>query len=165
MLLGDALTSLSSADPSATSYSIDVSSLVARATAITPSAATSEPAATSNTNAAPAVTSVSPSESESTPTGAIAGGVVGGLAVLAIIAGGIWLFMRKRRNKLARGSYSSQLGAEKHEIGSGHPVLEMDARARLYEMDHRNRWEMQELTGSDVPEMPAKEARLRELPE
>ncbi|PPJ54973.1 hypothetical protein CBER1_05633 [Cercospora berteroae] len=159
-LVNDTFSSLSSANPSATTYSIDVFFLAARATATT----TTSPAATT-TDAAPAATSTSSDESGgSTPTGAIAGGVVGGLAVLAVIAGGIWFSMRKRKAGRGKGSYSSPFAGEKYETGSGHPVVEMNARGKLYEADHNNRWETQELTGSGVPELHSKHAGLRELP-
>lgn len=152
-LASEVYSSLSSAYSTATTLPVNVSSLVARATATT-SSATTEPAATANTNAAPSATNANSSDGGPTPTGAIAGGVVGGLAVFAVIAGGTWFFMRKRKAGRGKGSYSHPLAAEKYETGSGHPVAEMNGRAKPYEADCSNRWEIQELTGGSVSELP-----------
>ncbi|KAB2574686.1 hypothetical protein DBV05_g6600 [Lasiodiplodia theobromae] len=51
----------------------------------------------------------------SSNTGAIVGGVVGGVAGLALIAGAVWLFMRKRKGNAA----GAGTGGEKDSAGAG----------------------------------------------
>ncbi|KAH6855347.1 hypothetical protein B0I37DRAFT_300406 [Chaetomium sp. MPI-CAGE-AT-0009] len=61
------------------------------------SKSTTDPGSTSSSSPSPSSTGAgSESEPSSTPVGAIAGGVVGGVAGIAIIAGIVWLIMRRR---------------------------------------------------------------------
>ncbi|KAK3290355.1 uncharacterized protein B0H64DRAFT_63622 [Chaetomium fimeti] len=64
------------------------------------SKSTTDPGSTSSPSPSPSGTG---SESESTPVGAIAGGVVGGVAGIALIAGIVWLLMRRRRKNNGPG--------------------------------------------------------------
>lgn len=71
---------------------------------------------TTTTSAAPTTTTTnSSSGSDSTRTGNIAGGVVGGIAGLGLIAGSIWWMMRFRRKKAA---------AEAQATAAAQPMLQ-----------------------------------------
>lgn len=85
-------------------------------------------------------------------TGAIAGGVVGGVLALVVIAGAIWWFGR-RKNKLKRSSSEyrkPELANTEHKFGArppaaeihGHDLHEMDS-PRLHEMDSAQLHEME----------------------
>ncbi|KAI0450862.1 hypothetical protein F5B21DRAFT_507738 [Xylaria acuta] len=79
---------------------------------------TSTSSTSASTSAAP--TSPSPTTSlntsNTTPGGTIAGAVVGGVAGIAIIAGLIWFFMRKKKSTSASGvSQPAQEGPEAHK--------------------------------------------------
>jgi hypothetical protein len=55
--------------------------------------------------------SVSVLESPSSNVGAIVGGVVGGVALLALISGGAWLFLRRRSTLAVENATQSQYGS------------------------------------------------------
>ncbi|KAH8655332.1 hypothetical protein BX600DRAFT_525283 [Xylariales sp. PMI_506] len=70
----------------------------------TQDSSTSESSTTSSSSYSSTSTNSVATESPvppSTPTGAIAGGVVGGVAVIALIGFGIWFMMRRRKNAAA----------------------------------------------------------------
>lgn len=63
-----------------------------------------------------------PSPKSSTNAGAIAGGVVGGIAAVALVAGGIYFFLRKRRDRRASeldSTDSNYAAAAPSELGGG----------------------------------------------
>jgi hypothetical protein len=62
--------------------------------------------------------------------GAIAGGVIGGLAALAVIGVGVWFFLRKRATRQGDGDYSDYT-----RVSTGAPMSEpgvQSSNLRLY---------------------------------
>jgi len=93
-------------------------------------------ATNSSTGTSPSATGATGADkSESNNTGAIAGGVVGGVFVLAAAIAGVWLLRRrKRRNDKARNAYETD-GHQKYEIdGRGRPAYEVGGK-HIHEKD------------------------------
>ncbi|KAK3705234.1 hypothetical protein LTR37_013395 [Vermiconidia calcicola] len=93
------------------------------------------------TTSAPQPTESGKPDSDSTNTGAIAGGVVGGVAVLVIIGLAIWFLRRKRRRDQNNMSPESQ----RAELEYHHPPQEVSAAEKRYdpvEMDNGARSEL-----------------------
>lgn len=109
------------------------------------------PTATStSTSSSPSATNTSSSQSgngktgkqsSSTNTGAIAGGVVGGVVGLALLACIAWFLIR--RNRQSKHMMPLQQSSEKQHLPP-QPLQEMEGRGRQYEMD-----------GSALHELPA----------
>ncbi|KAL9110445.1 MAG: hypothetical protein Q9227_004989 [Pyrenula ochraceoflavens] len=96
--LQDTYSSLSSAQPSASSWSFDPQTLIASTQ--TTSTSTTRETSSSTTTPVSSASSTSSSSSSSSPSGgAIAGIVIGALAALALIGAAIWFLMRHRRKK------------------------------------------------------------------
>ncbi|KAI5368065.1 hypothetical protein Slin15195_G031990 [Septoria linicola] len=176
MLLNETFSSLSSASPSASTFSVDVVSLAARATATSSSqSSTATEAATSTSADTASTTSTSTGESNdlgSSPTGAIAGGVVGGVAGLAVIGAIVWLLLRRRSKKQAYEPPTSPLAAEteKHDqFGAASPGYSTPApQYHIAEMEGTR--EINEMPGHglrssrEIKELPSGQAEVRELP-
>ncbi|KAK3703008.1 hypothetical protein LTR37_014738 [Vermiconidia calcicola] len=113
------------------------------------------------TTSAPQPTESGKPDSDSTNIGAIAGGVVGGVAVLVIIGLAIWFLRRKRRRDRENMSQESQRAeleyhhppqevsaaekSQRAELEYHHPPQEMSAAAKRYdpvEMDNGARSEL-----------------------
>jgi len=76
------------------------------------------PAVTATTSAPPVT--LSPTPSNSLSTGAIAGGVVGGVAGLALVIGAIsWFLVRSRRKRRAQNSTAPDLRGEEYANATG----------------------------------------------
>lgn len=116
--------------PTSTSPSVSQLLAPASSTSVAGSSATaiSQSPQTSESYGAPA---------SSTNTGAIAGGVVGGLVGLAIIIGGVWFFLRRRRGR-PTGPWvdPSELSGEHMVEISGKPISKAfelpEARVEAY---------------------------------
>lgn len=80
-----------------------------------------------NTSDPTATSTPDPSAGSSPPTGAIVGGVVGGLAAISAIVGGL-LLMRRRRRRRGRGLQEGRLAAP------GQDVSELSAEPALHEI-------------------------------
>ncbi|KAL8792477.1 MAG: hypothetical protein Q9195_004933 [Heterodermia aff. obscurata] len=63
----------------------------------------------------PGPTDTANPKASSSNTGAIAGGAVGGVAVVAFIACGTWLFLKKRRSAKLKRQLLTSVTSEKHE--------------------------------------------------
>ncbi|KAF2165051.1 hypothetical protein M409DRAFT_55953 [Zasmidium cellare ATCC 36951] len=156
LLMNETFSSLSSADPSATSYSVDVNSLAARATASSTSSSSLQSTSTTTSPSATTTQSPAPDDSDSISGGAIAGIVVGCVVGLAAIAGLIWFLLRRRRSQKKSASEippaAFPLGhsAEKHDHPMGSPLPGTKTPAPQYqiaEMDGRR--EVSEVAGWD----------------
>ncbi|KAK6507141.1 hypothetical protein TWF481_005590 [Arthrobotrys musiformis] len=112
-----------------------------------------------------------PSGDSSTNVGAIAGGVVGGVAGLALIAG-LLLFLRRRRNteKLKRVSAASGPNMRPHDMGDIYEPKELDATTPQIPSElpgdspivgpSKPFVEPVELPGSEVPVRPGPEKKV-----
>lgn len=100
----------SSASPSTTSASSTSSSAPASSTSTLDA---TQPSESSANNTVPT--------SDESNTGAIAGGVVGGIAGLALVIGVIWFFLRRRGKQRREGP------VQLHEM-DGEPMVEMSGR-------------------------------------
>ncbi|EPE28183.1 Kelch motif [Glarea lozoyensis ATCC 20868] len=112
--------------------------------AATSSSPTSTPTPSSTSGLSAPLPSL-PADSK-TNVGAIAGGVVGGVAVLAAVAFLLWFFcMRGKKEKGEKGEGIPELHNQRdvpEMVGEGRPFLEMDAggeRRGAYEVDGREK--------------------------
>ncbi|KAF7188318.1 hypothetical protein HII31_10382 [Pseudocercospora fuligena] len=172
LLMNETYSSLTSANPSATSLSVDVTSLVAEATSSSSSTSSAATTASSTTSTAGPTSTTANSDSGSTTTGAIAGGVVGGVAGLAIIGGVIWFFLRKRKSN----SHDSPAAEKRENFGDGsgvqtpapqYQVAEMEGMRERGEMEGSHADERKHLMRGNVEqlsEMSAGQDGVRELP-
>ncbi|EME80225.1 uncharacterized protein MYCFIDRAFT_204508 [Pseudocercospora fijiensis CIRAD86] len=179
LLMNETYSSLTAANPSATTYSVDVTSLVALATSSSSSsiATTSTASVSSTSSTASPVSAAAAPRGTPIATGAIAGGVVGGVAGLAIIGGAIWFFLRrskKAKSKSKNQDLSSPTAAEKRDQfpGSGgfqspapqYEVAEMEGTREVGEMAGSRAGERKFLMRGEVSEMPGGRDEVRELP-
>ncbi|KAF3937986.1 hypothetical protein ABW19_dt0206147 [Dactylella cylindrospora] len=124
--------SSSSSSTSSESSSTTTSEPEATTTSDTSSSTSGSGASTTSSGSEPSDTTSSstpvPNEGSSTNTGAIAGGVVGGVGGLALIAG-LLLFMKRRKNREAnrRISEVSQTSSSPHDMGDIYEPKELDA--------------------------------------
>lgn len=172
--MNETFSSLSSANPSASTFSVDVVSLAATATSSSQSSTATE-AATSTSADTASTTPTSTGESDdsgASATGAIAGGVVGGVAGLAVIGAIVWLLLRRRSKKQAYEPPTSPLAAEteKHDqFGAASPgystpvpqyhIAEMEGTREINEMPGHGLRSTRE-----IKELPSGQAEVRELP-
>lgn len=166
-LMNETYSSLSSASPSASTFSVDVASLAARATATTSSISSS-----TTTSATTTATPTSNSDDSITVApGTIAGGVVGGVAGLAIIGILAWFLIRRRARKTH--SYeppsSPTAGEDLRKDGAASVGCSTPApQYHLAEMDGYR--EISEVPGNGIgpregpKELPSVQAEIRELP-
>jgi len=142
-----------------------VRQLFARKSTTTPSSSQnpgSSPTSTSTSSDSPGADAGSAGETQSTstPVGAIAGGVVGGVAGVALIGATVWFALRRRKQRTLAGSVqednTDETGEIKHpgvpeadaphghaEVTSYRPAAEMDPRDLPVEVDPQNRYEME----------------------
>ncbi|KAK4506887.1 hypothetical protein PRZ48_000620 [Zasmidium cellare] len=168
-LLNDTYSSLTSAAPSATTFSFDAASLVARALSTSSSIVASSQAATTtsatvSSSAASATSSSSSSESSSLSGGAIAGIVIGcvfGIAAILIV--GFLLFRRRRNNRggaTNEASYTSvpRQSTEKREVDMA------KGPSGAYELPSPNRPPAELDVGHEPRELPGGRGVPSELP-
>lgn len=84
------------------------------------SSATGSSTVTSPTSPATSTPAVAPSQGSSTPIGAIVGGAVGGVALIALIAFGVW-FMKSRNKKKAAAATAESQSMMAQNTGAGGP--------------------------------------------
>ncbi|KAH6999907.1 hypothetical protein EDB80DRAFT_896389 [Ilyonectria destructans] len=77
-------------------------------------------------------TSTSPNPPKSVPVGAIAGGAVGGIVVLAAVGGLIWLLLRGRKLKPNARDYDWVKMKPVVEMDSAQGVVEIDRSVRMH---------------------------------
>ncbi|KAJ5383090.1 hypothetical protein N7517_001001 [Penicillium concentricum] len=113
-----------------------------------PTSTSSNTATATPTPTATAVSSTSGTDTNNAKnnTGAIAGGVVGGVGGVAILIALVWLLLR-RRKKQAQASQST----ERPPV----PVSELSDATRITELSDGNR--ITELSGQSIPELPGSE--------
>jgi uncharacterized protein HemX len=143
---------------------LDGLAMPVNATATTSTSTSSATATTSTSTSSATATATSPATSSATPihhsnTGAIVGGVVGGIAAIAIIGGALWfLFSRRRRQqagsqhrtKTSRASELDTVTAAKsaHEA-KGFQRTEVDGQMVASELEGSNEQaKVRELEGS-----------------
>ncbi|KAF2213190.1 hypothetical protein CERZMDRAFT_96857 [Cercospora zeae-maydis SCOH1-5] len=172
-LMNETFSSLSSASPSASTFSVDVASLAARATATSTtssaSTSTSSPTSTASETASPP----NGGSNDGVSGGTIAGAVVGGVAGLALIGALVWFLLRRRaRRNTHEPVPTSPTGAhaEKYDhFGAASPGFSTPApEYHLSEMESTR--EINEMPGQDrgashgAKELPSGQSEPRELP-
>ena len=110
----------------------------------------------STTTQSPSSESNSPnSQSSSTPVGPIVGGVVGGLAGLALLGLAVWFVMRRKRNDSSKAS--QEVYEVPYEGAARIPPQQLDSDQTVFEAgDGKTRY-------AHAKELPANEA-VAELP-
>lgn len=165
-ILNETFSSLSAANPSATTFSVDAAALASQA------AATRSAASETSASASATATAIPKDVSKSVSGGTIAGAVVGGLAAIAAIIGLVWFVSRRRRGSKTSLSEEHTSKGERSEIG-GPAYTQVGAPAPQYqtaEVEGSQGWH--EMAGegngllSGVKEMPDTSTRAgaRELP-
>ncbi|GIZ37267.1 hypothetical protein CKM354_000072000 [Cercospora kikuchii] len=169
-LINETYASLSSASPSASTFSVDVASLVSRATATSTSSSATTTSTSSPTSTASETASPPSEDSDSGVSGGtIAGAVVGGVAGLALIGALVWFLLRRRARHTHAPVPTSPTGdqAEKHDhFGAVSPGYSTPApEYHLSEMEGTR--EIKEMPGGaahQVKELPSEQSEPRELP-
>ncbi|KAH7382215.1 hypothetical protein BKA66DRAFT_570511 [Pyrenochaeta sp. MPI-SDFR-AT-0127] len=106
-------------------------SLSASSTALASSTSNAGPASVS-ASLIPSHSSVPSDSGSSTPVGAIAGGVVGGVALIALLALLTWFFLRRKKQKAEENPY---LLNQRHEVDATPTKYRMDGTSGVYEVD------------------------------
>lgn len=113
---------------------------------------------TTSSTASPTGSSNSTSPSRSKHTGAIAGGTVGGVAALCILAGlTLWLLRRKKNGHMRQESYSH---VNHHDMNQA-PITRQTPELANPQVYHRD---MNEASGPrQTPELADEQARLDQI--
>ncbi|KAF2241665.1 hypothetical protein BU26DRAFT_610545 [Trematosphaeria pertusa] len=101
-----------------------------------PSASSSTVSATSSNTSPPAATNTPSTGGSSTPTGAIVGGVLGGIAAISILVVGAWCILRRKRQQRQETPY---LLSQRHDLSSRELAMKhhLDADQAIHEADNR----------------------------